>query len=222
MKIQIHKEGRKIVLFTLFLLVFLYILHNRLFTNALVSSALAIVFLAILVFVLRFFRVPERSATEKENLLFSAADGKIVAIEEVVENEYFNDKRIQVSVFMSVWDVHINWFPIKSEVKYFKYHPGKYLIARHPKSSELNERTSIVIETPSSIEILIRQIAGYIARRVICYAENGKLYNAGEELGFIKFGSRVDFFLPLNTEILVKPGDRVKGLVHPIALLKKN
>lgn len=222
MKLIVHKEGRIIVILTTLILIILYLFINWLFKNSLVNSIVAIVFLAILTFVFRFFRVPLRNVTEQENLVFSSADGKVVAIEEVYESEYFKDKRIQVSVFMSVWNVHINWFPLTSQVKYYKYHPGKYLIARHPKSSELNERTTIVIETPTSTQILIRQIAGYVARRVICYAKTGKNYNAGEELGFIKFGSRVDFFLPLNTEVLVKPGDRVRGLVHPIALLKNN
>lgn len=222
MKIRIHKEGRKIVLITFLILILLYLISYRFFSNPVFNSLIALVFLGILIFFLRFFRVPVRIPTEKENLIFSAADGKVVAVEEVMENEYFHDKRIQVSVFMSVWNVHINWFPVKSKVKYFKYHPGKYLVARHPKSSDLNERTSIVIEIPDSNEILIRQIAGFVARRIICYAVEEKEYSAGDELGFIKFGSRVDFFLPLDSEIFVKPGDHVKGITHPIALLKKN
>lgn len=222
MRIKIHKEGRKIILIAAILMLVICLLIHLLFSNPVVNSLAALVFILLLIFFLRFFRVPDRKTIPKEGIVFSAADGKVVAIEEVIEKEYFKGKRIQVSVFMSVWDVHINWFPVPSRVKFFKYHPGKYLIARHPKSSELNERTTVVLETINRQEILVRQIAGYVARRVICYAKEGDQANTGNELGFIKFGSRVDIFFPIDSEILVKPGDKVKGLTSPLALLKNH
>lgn len=172
--------------------------------------------LTMQIMVLRFFRIPKRKFLADEKAIIAPADGTIVAIENVKETEYFKDERKLVSIFMSVHNVHINWFPITGTVKYFKYHPGKYLLARHPKSSELNERTSVVIGNDER-EILVRQIAGYVARRIICYATPGKDFRQGDELGFIRFGSRVDIYLPTDTHVTVKPGDKTTGGVTIIA-----
>lgn len=164
-----------------------------------------------------FFQDPGRKTSFQEGVLYSPADGKIVVIEETFENEFLNENRIQVSIFMSVWDVHINFFPFQGKVIHMKHHPGKFLVARHPKSSTLNERTSIVLEYDNKVRILLRQIAGIVARRIVCYAKPGLSFKAGDELGFIKFGSRVDIFLPLDAAILVKPGQQVYGSSTPIA-----
>ncbi|HLR00775.1 MAG TPA: phosphatidylserine decarboxylase family protein [Sphingobacterium sp.] len=161
--------------------------------------------------VLQFFRSPIREITQDEQVVLCPADGKVVVIEETEETEYFKDKRLQVSIFMSPINVHSNRNPVSGIVKHFKYHPGKFLVAWHPKSSIDNERTTIVIETLSKTEILVRQIAGALAKRIVWYVEKGRPVVQGEEFGFIKFGSRVDLFLPLNTEINVKIGDKVKG-----------
>jgi phosphatidylserine decarboxylase len=161
--------------------------------------------------ILQFFRSPKLSVLQDENQILSPADGKVVVIEETTENEYFTDRRIQVSIFMSPINVHINRNPIGGLIKYFKYHPGKYLMAWNPKSSTENERTTIVIEGKNGIEILFRQIAGALARRIVWYVKEGKEVAQGEEFGFIKFGSRVDVFLPIGTKINVKLGDKVKG-----------
>jgi phosphatidylserine decarboxylase len=153
-------------------------------------------------------------------LVSAPADGKIVIVGEVEEPEYFKGKRIQVSVFMSFFNVHVNWFPISGEVVHYKYHPGKYVAAFYPKSSEKNERTTIVIRNENGTEILTRQIAGLVARRVVCYAQKGKMVEAGGPEGFIKFGSRADIFLPLDAKINVKVGDKVVGSETIIAEIK--
>ena len=169
--------------------------------------------LSVLVFllVLQFFRSPKREILLPDNnIIYAPADGKIVAIEEVEENEYFDDKRIQISIFMSPTNVHVNRNPIGGTVNYFKYHPGKYLVAWHPKSSTENERTTVVIGN-GEVEILLRQIAGAVAKRIVNYVEEGEKVIQGKELGFIKFGSRVDLFLPLNAQIEVDLNQKVKG-----------
>ncbi len=218
--IKIHKEGR--FLFSMISGVLLAVAAVLiLFLGKvlwLLIPLLLLIFLFI-VFVARFFRVPLRQQAFEDGIFYSPADGKVVVIEETTENEYFNDKRLQVSVFMSVWDVHINFFPFAGKVKYYKYHPGKFLLAIHPKSSTLNERTSIVVENDTKTPVLMRQIAGAVARRIICYAKEDKDFKTGEELGFIKFGSRMDVFLPLNTKILVNLGDQVYGSKTPLARL---
>ena len=172
--------------------------------------------LLLWLFILRFFRDPKRDVP-REGFIYAPADGKVVVIEETTESEYFKDERIQVSIFMSVWNVHINWYPAAGELSYYQYHPGKYLVARHPKSSTLNERNTLVIKTTRGTEMLIRQIAGIVARRIISYAAPGKSVKLGDEMGFIRFGSRVDIFFPVGTEILVKPGQHVRGLITPLA-----
>lgn len=167
-----------------------------------------------------FFRVPtNRIVVDEKNAVVSSADGEIVAIEEVEESEYFKDKRIQVSVFMSAYNVHVNWFPIDGVVSYHKYHPGKKLFAINPKSSDLNERNTLVVKDVYGREVLFRQIAGVMARRIICEVSVGDKAVTGEEFGLIRFGSRVDFFLPLDSEVSVKIGDKVRGKTSVIAYL---
>ena len=214
---MIHKEGFKISLGLFIILaainVVMFILSGpglKLWISIFISAGL-------LTFILRFFRNPDRKADFKEGHIYSPADGKVVVVEEATENEYLGDKRIQVSIFMSVWNVHINWFPFEGNITYYKYHPGKYLIARNPKSSTDNERNTTAIRTSTGTEIVLRQIAGYVARRIISYSSENMPVKAGDEMGFIRFGSRVDLFLPADAEILVSPGDRVKGLKSVIA-----
>ena len=174
---------------------------------ALTVSILSII---ICLFIISFFRNPKRYIPIGDDSIICPADGKVVVIEDVMETEYFNEMRKQVSVFMSPTNVHVNRSPIDGEVKYFKYHPGKYLVAWHPKSSTDNERTSMVIEN-ESFSVLVRQIAGKLARRIVYYVEEGDEIERGEEFGFIKFGSRIDLFLPLNTQINVELNQKVRG-----------
>ena len=160
---------------------------------------------------MQFFRRPVRISDTKENELTCPADGEVVVIEETEEPEYFKDKRLQVSIFMSPFNVHANWYPVNGEVKYVKYHPGKFLVAWHPKSSTDNERSTVVIEANNGTEILVRQIAGAVARRIVTYSRLEDIADKNNELGFIKFGSRVDIFLPLGTKVNVKLKDKVTG-----------
>ncbi len=165
----------------------------------------------ILIIILQFFRKPLFDIQQNDSILLAPADGKVVVIEEVEETEYFKDKRIQVSIFMSPFNVHINRNPVSGVVKYAKYHPGLYLVAWHPKSSTENERTTVVYESKKGVQLLMRQIAGALARRIVYYVKEGDAVEQGSEMGFIKFGSRVDLFLPLGTKIDVKLSDVVKG-----------
>jgi phosphatidylserine decarboxylase len=158
-----------------------------------------------------FFRLPVRLLEPDPGIVYSPADGKVVVIEETEEKEYFNDLRLQVSIFMSPFNMHSNRYPVSGRIKYMKYHPGHYMVAWHPKSSELNERSTIVIETGSGTEVLVRQIAGAVARRIVTYAKKSQDVMQGDELGFIKFGSRVDLFLPLGTEIKIPILQQVKA-----------
>jgi phosphatidylserine decarboxylase len=169
---------------------------------------LSVIFFFLVVW---FFRDPERPVVPNDALILSPADGKVVVIKETVEQEYFGDTRMQVSIFMSPLNVHLNRFPVSGTVSYFKYHPGRYLVAWHPKSSTLNERSTVVIKDNQGREILVRQIAGAIARRIVPYAVPGKQVVQGGELGFIRFGSRVDLFLPPGTRLNVNVGDKVTG-----------
>ena len=205
----IHKEGYRIILVAFIILLainFVVMIFN---TNWL-SSLTHLLTLIIFVLIVQFFRNPKRLVTAKSNEIVAPADGKIVIIEEVEEPEYFKDKRIQVSIFMSPLNVHVNRYPIEGTVKYAAYHPGKYLVAWHPKSSTLNERTSIVVEN-KNIAILFRQIAGAVARRIVMYSKVDDTAIKGQDFGFIKFGSRVDLFFPLGTDIHVKLDEVVKG-----------
>lgn len=165
----------------------------------------------LLIAILQFFRSPTKRVTPDEQVVLCPADGKVVVIEETKETEYFKDRRIQVSIFMSPINVHVNRNPISGIVSYFKYHPGKFLVAWHPKSSTDNERTTVVVKNPSGIEVLFRQVAGAMARRIVWYINENEPVAQGEEFGFIKFGSRVDLFLPLGSEVVVNIGDKVVG-----------
>lgn len=207
--IRIHKEGFRVIALISLIVIGLAMLAATLLPLILIIPVL-IFLLIFLLLIIRFFRVPSRLLLSDSNLVIAPADGKIVAIERVQENEYFKTERQVVSIFMSIYNVHINYYPIAGEIKYYKYHPGNYLVARHPKSSELNERTTVVIGN-SQIDLLVRQIAGYVARRIICYASQGKKVKQSEELGFIRFGSRVDLFLPLDAHLDVKIGDKTLG-----------
>jgi len=208
---KIHKEGNKVIRNFLLFLLGINILVLLINTDKHIAWSVSSVSLLIMLLVIRFFRVPSRNLLMDENSILCPADGKIVAIEETSENEYFKDKRIQISIFMSIWNVHVNWHPIDGNIKYFKYHPGKYLLAKHPKSSLENERTSIVIEKTKEQAIMIRQIAGAVARRIVTYANIDKTIKQAEQLGIIKFGSRVDVFLPLDTKLNIKLKDKVKA-----------
>ncbi len=170
---------------------------------------------------IQFFRNPKRKIILNENFIIAPADGKIVVIEKTFESEYFNETKIMISIFMSLWNVHVNRFPISGFIKYFKYHKGRYLVARNPKSSLENERTTVVIENSEKTEILFRQIAGIVARRIIFNNMQNEYVNQSDECGFIKFGSRVDIFLPTGTQIEVKLGQKVKGGLTPIARFKQ-
>jgi phosphatidylserine decarboxylase len=181
--------------------------------------SLGILVLAYLV--VQFFRIPKRAYTFGPNDILCPADGKVVVIEEVEETEYFKDRRIQVSIFMSPMNVHANYFPISGIVKYVKYHKGLFLVAWHPKSSTDNERTTVVIEHAGGQSVLFRQIAGAVARRICYYASEGQKAVSGEEFGFIKFGSRVDVLLPLGTVLDIKIGDVVKGKLTKLGTLKE-
>lgn len=205
----IHKEGYRIIATTIILLLAINYLIGLSEINWL-NTLIQIASLIVLVLVVQFFRNPKRVVTAKENEVVAPADGKIVVIEEVEEPEFFKDKRIQVSIFMSPVNVHVNRYPINGTVKYSKYHPGKYLVAWHPKSSTLNERTTVVVEN-DKIALLFRQIAGAVARRIVLYAKKDAVAKKGEDYGFIKFGSRVDVFFPLGTKINVEMNQVVKG-----------
>ena len=218
---KIHKEGRKILFFTLLGLILvnmaLYYFNSQAVTfNRIFSGVSFIVFLLIL----QFFRSPYRNLLLHEDLVVAPADGKVVVIEDVEETEYFKGPRKQISIFMSPINVHITRNPVSGIVKYFKYHPGNYFVAWHPKASTKNERTTVVVESSAGPEVLFRQIAGAMARRIVWYVTEGDEVNQGEEFGFIKFGSRVDIFLPLDTEIRVHLGQKTKGGQTVIAQLK--
>lgn len=217
----IHKEGYKIILTTGALLALLNVLFGYLFPESTdAQNILLIVSLIVFLSVASFFRKPIRRFQTDDSKVLAPADGKIVAIEEVYEPEYFKDNRLQVSVFMSPSNVHINWAPISGKIDYVKYHPGKFLVAWHPKCSTNNERNTIVIKKEDdSCAVLVRQIAGFLARRIVSYPEVGEELEQGMELGFIKFGSRVDLFLPLHARIEVEMGQKVKGGKTVIATL---
>ena len=203
-----------LVLLTLNLLAYVYV------DNFTITLLLAVVSLVLFVLVVQFFRIPNRLLTTGETQVIAPADGTIVVIEETEESEYFKARRRQISIFMSPLNVHVNRNPVSGIVRYFKYYPGKYLVAWHPKSSTENERTTVVIESVSGVQVLMRQIAGAVARRIIWYVKEGQPVKQSQEMGFIKFGSRVDLYLPLDAEIRVKIGDRTKGGVTVLADLK--
>lgn len=219
---RLHEEGTKAILTTLAIVVALGVLTNWLWPSQTVWHYLLYAFLLIvLVLTIRFFRVPIwRKTTIEEDAVLAPADGVIAANEEVMEDEYFHDKRRQISIFMSIYDVHINFFPFDGTVTYYKYHPGKFLVAFKPKSSTDNEHNTIILKDKKGREILVRQIAGFVARRIVCDLEPGDEAIAGEELGMIRFGSRVDVFLPLDADVKVKMGVRTVGKETVLARLK--
>lgn len=212
-----HKEGHKIIVFTFIVTVVLSLLVNHFITVEWlrISSLLAII--VLLVLILQFFRNPKRNFTPNINEVLSPVDGKVVVIEEVFETEYFKEKRIQISVFMSPVDVHITRYPVGGNIVFSKYHPGKYLVAWHPKASQENERTTVVVKSTGFGDILHRQIAGAMARRIVNYAQEGRIAAQTSESGFIKFGSRVDVFLPLDAKINVTLSQKVKGGISVLA-----
>ena len=219
---RLHEEGTKAILITLAVVVVSAFIVNWFWpVQSWWHYILYVFLLLVLVLVVRFFRVPIwRKTTLSENAVLAPADGVIAANEVVMEDEYFHDKRRQVSIFMSIYNVHINFFPFDGEVTYYKYHPGKFLVAFNPKSSSDNEHNTIVLKDAKGREILVRQIAGFVARRIICDLKLGDKAVAGEELGMIRFGSRVDVFLPLDADVNVKIGDTTVGKETVLARLK--
>ena len=206
-----HKEGAKIILISTFIFTVLLLGTPYLTDNPWILKSVQLFLLAFLVIILQFFRNPNRALVPNDQHVYAPVDGKVVVIEEVFEPEYFKDKRIQVSIFMSPINVHVTRYAIGGKVKYSKYHPGKYLVAWHPKASTENERTTVVIENRVFGEILYRQIAGALAKRIVNYAEEGTFVRQGEDAGFIKFGSRVDLYFPLGTNINVRLNQKAVG-----------
>ncbi len=206
-----HKEGHKIIILFLSATIIDILLLEYFFNDSLIITVIQLILLTLLVLILQFFRNPKRNIVINNDHILSPVDGKIVIIEKVFEKEFFKDERIQVSIFMSPLNVHVTRYPISGKVIFSKYHPGKYLVAWHPKSSEKNERTTIVLDSKKFGSILYRQIAGALARRIVNYAKVDETIKQGEDAGFIKFGSRVDLFLPLDANIKVKLDDKVRG-----------
>ena len=219
---RLHEEGTRAILITLAVVAATVVLVNWLWPLQTVWHYLLYAFeLVVLILTIRFFRVPIwRKTTLENDAVLAPADGKIAANEVVMEDEYFHDKRRQISIFMSIYNVHINFFPFDGEVTYYKYHPGKFLLAFKPKSSTDNEHNTIILKDKKGREILVRQIAGFVARRIVCDLQPGDEAIAGEELGMIRFGSRVDVFLPLDAEVKVKMGDKTYGKETVLAKLK--
>lgn len=214
----IHKEGyTSIALCVLFIFVLNVAVLWFWPDSTIIKWIAYVISFALFIIILQFFRNPRRTIVQRDNIVLAPADGKVVVIEEAVETEYFKDKRLQVSIFMSPVNVHINRNPVSGVVSFFKYHPGKYLVAWHPKSSTLNERTTVAVKSTYGPEILFRQIAGALARRIVWYVKEKDEVKQGEEFGFIKFGSRVDIFLPIGTKVNVAIGDKVTGGISQVA-----
>ena len=206
-----HKEGHKIILLFLSITIIDILIVEYFIENSTLKIFIQIISLLILILILQFFRNPKRNTVISDEKILSPVDGKVVIIKKVFEKEYFKDERLQISVFMSPINVHVTRYPSSGEIVFSKYHPGDYLVAWHPKSSEKNERTTIVLKTKTFGEILYRQIAGALARRIVNYAKVGANAIQGEDAGFIKFGSRVDLFLPLDSKVKVKLNQKVIG-----------
>ncbi|WP_290698466.1 phosphatidylserine decarboxylase family protein [Lacinutrix sp.] len=206
-----HKEGHKIIVITFIIIIGSYIAIDNFISIAWLKYILFSTLAIFLYLILQFFRNPKRNTINNDNHVLSPVDGKVVVIEEVFEKEYFKEKRLQVSVFMSPLNVHVTRYPINGKVLFSKYHPGKYLVAWHPKASEENERTTVVVENKTYGKVLYRQIAGALAKRIVNYAKEGDTGVQGSDSGFIKFGSRVDLYLPLDTKIKVNLNDKIKG-----------
>ncbi len=212
-----HKEGNKIILIALALCISLSLAAHFYIENAVLKYSIFSILIVLLILILQFFRNPKRNFSLNEKEVLSPVDGKVVVIEEVFEKEYYNEKRLQISVFMSPINVHVTRYPVGGKVVYSKYHPGKYLVAWHPKSSEENERTTVVVRSEEFGDVLHRQIAGAMARRIVNYAESGQLVEQASDSGFIKFGSRVDVFLPLDVKVDVELNQKVKGGITLLA-----
>lgn len=208
---KFHKEGYTSLALVILFIFIINAVANYFDASDLIKWIIYIVSAFLFIVIVQFFRSPIKRITLDDNAILCPADGKVVVIEETEETEYFKDKRIQVSIFMSPVNVHVNRNPISGVVSFFKYHPGKFLVAWHPKSSTDNERTTIVVKKDNGVEVLFRQIAGALARRIVWYVDNDQKVQQGEEFGFIKFGSRVDLFLPLGTKINVNIDDKVIG-----------
>ena len=206
-----HKEGHTIILIFLFAVIADILLLEYILDDGLIKIILQSVSIVVLLLILQFFRNPVRNTIINEKHIISPVDGKVVNIEKVYEKEYFKDERLQVSIFMSPFNVHVTRYPISGKVNFSKYHPGEYLVAWHPKSSEKNERTTIVLENEVVGEILYRQIAGALARRIVNYAKVGENVTQGKDAGFIKFGSRVDLFLPVDSILNIEINQHVRG-----------
>ena len=214
----LHREGTPTILLVTAVVVLINTSVCYANANSLVMGLTLLITISFWIFILSFFRIPSRVHTIQEGVVVAPADGEVVVIEEVQADEYFSDRRIQVSIFMSPLNVHVNRNPVSGEVLYSQYHPGKYLVAWHPKSSTENERHSVVYKTQGK-EILVKQIAGALAKRIVNYLKPGQQVKQTEEMGFIKFGSRVDLLLPLDAKILVKLGDKPQGGVTVLATL---
>ena len=219
---RLHEEGTRAILTTLAILVALAVIVIWIWPSQTPCHYLFYAFeLAVLILTIRFFRVPIwRKTTIEDDAVLAPADGRIAANEVVMEDEYFHDQRRQISIFMSIYNVHINFFPFDGEVTYYKYHPGKFLVAFNPKSSKDNEHNTIILKDKKGREILVRQIAGFVARRIVCDLQPGDEAVAGEELGMIRFGSRVDVFLPLDAEVDVRINQKTIGKETVLAKLK--
>ena len=215
--IRFHKEGYRIILTALIISVIGVICSEKLIEISWLVKLIQIVIVGFLIIILQFFRNPKRDTPLNSDTIIAPVDGKVVVIEEVEEPEYFKGKRLQVSIFMSPINVHVTRYAMSGDIKYSKYHPGKYLVAWHPKASTENERTTVVIHNKTFGDVLYRQIAGALAKRIVNYAKKGDEVIQGTDAGFIKFGSRVDLFLPLGTKLKVSLGDKVKGGIQAIA-----
>jgi len=215
--IRFHKEGYKIITIALILSIVGILLAENFIETIWLVKSIQVVIIGFLIIILQFFRNPKRVAPLNDNALVAPVDGKVVVIEEVEEPEYFKGKRLQVSIFMSPINVHVTRYAMSGVVKYSKYHPGKYLVAWHPKASTENERTTVVVHNKTFGDVLYRQIAGALAKRIVNYAKVGDETIQGTDAGFIKFGSRVDLYLPLGTKLNVSLGDKVKGGTQIIA-----
>ena len=216
-----HKEGFTIIIVSFLIATLVAVSAEYFIGQYWIKKGLQVIALALLILILQFFRNPKRVTEKNDQHIVSPVDGKVVVIEKVYEKEYFKDERLQVSIFMSPLNVHVTRYALGGEVTFSKYHPGKYLVAWHPKSSELNERTTVVVKNPVFGEVLCRQIAGALARRIVNYATVGDQVEQGTDAGFIKFGSRVDVFLPVDTPIDVVLNQTVRGGEDVIAYLKK-
>lgn len=207
-----HKEGHKIILISLILTIISFLLIDYFITETYwLRTVLMLLILVFLILILQFFRNPKRRTIKNDHHIVSPVDGKVVVIEEVYEKEYLKKQCIQLSVFMSPINVHVTRYPASGNITYSKYHPGKYLVAWHPKASEENERTTVVVKNKTFGEVLFRQIAGALAKRIVNYANKGESATQGADSGFIKFGSRVDIYIPLDSKIKVKLNDKVRG-----------